>query len=300
MYIIFVQRNLICLSIPLVRGGYFFGVLMKKNKIEDEIQILLNHKCDEWSTLTIQKEKSLSCAPAGRLRMSRNANKMQCFLVTGKTSLHGEYIPVGKMKMAKSLAQKDYDKRILKEMRLQLKAARKFAGVYSPERIDAVYTCLSPARRSLVNPVRLPDADYVALWQSERYLGKTFADDNPGLQTCHGEYVRSKSELIIADALFRFGVPYKYERPIDISTKKGKIRVFPDFTCLNVRLRKEIIWEHFGKMDDAEYSSKVTQKINSFLMNNFMMGDNLIFSMESECCAFDAKKAEMLIKKFLL
>lgn len=273
---------------------------MKKNKNEDEIQKLLNHKCDEWSALTIQKEKTLSCAPVGRLRMSRNANKMQCFHVTEKTSLHGKYIPVGKSKLAKGLAQKEYDKKVLKEIWLQLKAAQKFANVYSPERIDAVYTSLSPERRSLVTPVRLPDADYVALWQGEKYLGKPFTEENPGLQTCHGELVRSKSELIIADSLYRLGVPYKYECPVDISTKKGKIRVFPDFTCLNVRLRKEIIWEHFGKMDDAEYSSKVTLKMNSFLLNNFMMGDNLIFSMESDCCAFDAKKAELLIKKFLL
>ncbi len=273
---------------------------MKKNKIEDEIQMLLSHKCEAWSVLTSQKENSLSRAPAGRLRMSRNSNKMQCFHVTEKTSLHGEYIPVCKSKLAKSLAQKDYDKKILKEISLQLKAAQKFASVYSPERIDAVYTCLSPVRQSLVNPVRLPDADYIALWQSEKYTGKSFTDDNLGLQTCRGDLVRSKSELIIADALFRFDVPYKYERPIDMSTKKGKIRMFPDFTCLNVRLRKEIIWEHFGKMDDAEYSSKVALKMNSFLLNNFMIGDNLIFSMESEGCAFDAKKAELMIKKYLL
>ena len=65
--------------------------------------------------------------------------------------------------------------------------------------------------------------------------------------TSKGERVRSKSEVIIADVLNREGVPYRYEYPIYI---KGIGKIYPDFTVLNIGIRKEMIWDHFGMMDD--------------------------------------------------
>ena len=50
--------------------------------------------------------------------------------------------------------------------------------------------------------------------------------------------------------LDRYNVPYLYEFPIELA---GIGIVHPDFRILNVRRRKEIIWEHFGMMDDRDY-----------------------------------------------
>ena len=94
----------------------------------------------------------------------------------------------------------------------------------------------------------------------------------------NGERVRSKSEVIIADALERSGIPYKYECPRELSD--GGQRVYPDFTCLNLRTRKEVLWEHLGMMDNPEYASMAVKKFSSYLKNGFVLGVNLIVSME--------------------
>ena len=69
--------------------------------------------------------------------------------------------------------------------------------------------------------------------------------------TLRGERVRSKSEAMIADTLYRLKIPYKYECPLTIRRKTGTSRntktIYPDFTCLNVRLRQEFVWEHFNR-----------------------------------------------------
>lgn len=52
--------------------------------------------------------------------------------------------------------------------------------------------------------------------------------------------MRSKSEVIIADLLNKEGIPYRYEFPLYL---KEFNTVYPDFTILNVRKRKEIYWE---------------------------------------------------------
>ena len=51
-------------------------------------------------------------------------------------------------------------------------------------------------------------------WLSEKYEGKQFREGEPVILTDRGERVRSKSEKIIADYLFRKGIPYKYEKPL--------------------------------------------------------------------------------------
>lgn len=67
--------------------------------------------------------------------------------------------------------------------------------------------------------------------------------------------------MIIADLLNKEGIPYRYEYPIQLN---GVGWIYPDFTVLNVRLRKEYYWEHLGMMDDYSYAEKALQKISSY------------------------------------
>ena len=81
----------------------------------------------------------------------------------------------------------------------------------------------------------------------------------PEIYSERGERVRSKSEKIIADKLYRNGIPYKYEKPLVL---KGLGKIHPDFEILNKRTRKEYFLEHLGKMDDIGYVKKNMRRIN--------------------------------------
>lgn len=138
-----------------------------------------------------------------------------------------------------------------------------------------------------------PDEDFIAAWQHLPYTGKPFEINAPEFFTSTGVRVRSKSEIIIADALDRAGIPYRYEFPASI---KGWGTLYPDFTCLDVRTRKEIIWEHFGLMGDTDYTENTLQKIAHYAASGYILGKNLIATFESGTTPLSAKQVQGYIK----
>lgn len=75
--------------------------------------------------------------------------------------------------------------------------------------------------------------------------------------------------------MFHKGIPYKYEKPLYL---KGYGIVYPDFTFLSKRTRKEIYWEHEGRMDDSEYAKTAIKKIKTYEDNGIYLGENLILT----------------------
>ena len=108
--------------------------------------------------------------------------------------------------------------------------------------------------------------------------------DNRIFTTAHGEKVRSKSEVIIADTLLRMGIPYIYEKPFYYDGNKS---FNPDFTVLNVKRRKEIYIEHFGKMGSAGYRADFFWKMKTFGQIGIVQGENLVMTFEDEDHPFD-------------
>ena len=91
--------------------------------------------------------------------------------------------------------------------------------------------------------------------------------------------MRSKSEVIIADLLDKYNVPYLYEYPVelvDIGT------VHTDFRTLNVRKRKVILWEHYGMMDDYDYRDDKMVEIEKYNMSGYFTGETFIYTMIEE------------------
>ena len=155
----------------------------------------------------------------------------------------------------------------------------------------------------------LTDDQYAARWQDVSWTGRPFAPDAPYICTAHGERVRSKSEVIIADTLLRYNIPYRYEFPItlkrinpdDIRRDFGSsITLHPDFLCLNTRTRSEFFWEHFGLMDDPDYSKNAAGKLRLYTENGILPGRNLIITMETQTEPPSIKALEKLIEELLL
>lgn len=286
--------------------------MQKEDQLQNEEQIwaddvlpLLQAKAMKLSELITSKERFLKKAPAGRLRISTRGDHEQWFHVSGNTPQCGNYIPMENQRLARNLAQKDYDRKILPELRKMLSLLDGFIEKLQGARLYEKCEKMHPGRRKLITPVCLPADEYVKNWQSAPYAGKEFDEDVPEIITARGERVRSKSEAIIADTLYRLSIPYKYECPkqlndFRVKASKRTFMMFPDFTCLNVRLRREFVWEHFGMMDNAEYSAQVAWKIACYEANGYFLGRNVIASMESNEVPLDAKKVERIARYFLL
>ena len=120
------------------------------------------------------------------------------------------------------------------------------------------------------------------------------------IYTNQGEHVRSKSEKIIADELFRLGIPYIYEAPLNLADKTNIITLHPDFTAMNKSSGKIYYIEHFGKMDDKEYISGAINKLDLYERNGILLGKNLIILHETKEFPLNVKVLQNYIEEFLV
>lgn len=231
-----------------------------------------------------------------RIEQKNGGRRIQFYHCTSTAYPRGAYIPGSQAAIAGKLAQKDYDAKLIKQLQRQLAILEKLLKI-SESRITELYSKLCPARQRLITPVTLTDSQYIEAWQSVTWEPRAFAADSTAFFTAHGEQVRSKSEVIICETLTRCGVPYRYEYPLEL---KHHGTFHPDFLCLNVRTRQEFFWEHFGMMDDPEYSTNAAGKLSLFAENNIFPGRNLIITMETKDCPLNPRHIEKLIKEFLL
>ena len=276
----------------------------------NQLAPLLEKRLAELQNLLFTKKKSYEKAPQGRIRISQNGGHPEYYLVTERGSLRGKYLPHSQKTLARQLAQKDYDARLIKLLQKEISALQNYMKQTSNGRaIPELYGSLCPARRSLITPAILTNEQYAARWQDISWTGRPFAPDAPYICTARGERVRSKSEVIIADTLFRHNIPYRYEFPLtlkginpdDIRRDFGSsITLYPDFLCLNTRTRTEFYWEHFGLMDSTEYSNNAAGKLRLYTENGILAGRNLIITMETQTEPPSIKALEKLIEEFLL
>lgn len=262
----------------------------------EKIKKQLEEREKYLTCLKEEKKKALLSAPEGHLRIGGRKNKVQYYHRNSSSDPNGTYIKEKDSQTAKELAQKEYDKKVLRAAENELSAIKKYQASFQNINVEQIYEQLREERQKLVRPVRETDAQYVSKWMSVTYQGKKFVESIPEYYTARGERVRSKSEVIIADMLEREGIPYRYEYLIQL---KGIGKVHPDFTVLNVRQRKELYWEHFGRMDDETYTEYAIQKIRAYEQNGIFPGEKLILTYETSKNPLNQKQILMLIQHYL-
>lgn len=273
--------------------------LLPPNTIKEQMECCL-------AQLTIalnQKQKQLNLnkgIPQGHLRiaqLSQKTQKPQYYHYTNPKDKKGRFIPRKETKLAVQLAQKDYDISIIKLLKKQISQTRQY--LKNINSISACYTKLHPARQQLITPVTLTDEQYAEQWQSVSWQGRPFAQDEHYLLTNRNEKVRSKSEVLIANALAKHGIAYRYEYPQSLKNSQNKIITFyPDFLCLNIKTRDEYIWEHFGLMDNTDYAQKAVRKLQFYAQNKIFPGRNLIITMETQTEPLTPQFVETMIKEY--
>ena len=262
----------------------------------EEVKELLKIREKQLMHLKSEKEKALKKAPDGLLRVCNRKKKAQYYHRKNSKDIKGVYIREKDIKIAQALAQKDYDRRVLRATEKELNAISHYLSGCPEKNAEQIYGTLHKERQKLIYPILESDEEYIKSWESVEYQGKGFYEDVPELRTMKGERVRSKSEIIIADLLNRESIPYRYEYPVHLD---GVGRIYPDFTVLNVRLRKEIYWEHLGMMDNPEYAEKAVQKIASYVQNGIFPGENLILTYETAQNPISSKMIMTMIERYL-
>ena len=243
-----------------------------------------------------EAEYRLENAPSGMLRICRGQTGIQYYKRSRPSDRKGVYLSHKNMNEIRLLAQKGYDIKLIRSLKQELHAIKQYLLKVPDTPPESVYHACNPLRQALVIPGIETEEEFIKRWESFEYNGKSFPEDYPEFYTDKGERVRSKSEIIIADMLAREGIPYRYECPIVL---KGIGKAYPDFSVLNIRLRKEYIWEHFGLMDDPVYAANAVKKQQSYCRNGFFPGDNLIITTETRDHPLTKQDLRLIIDHYL-
>ena len=211
----------------------------------------------------------------------------------------GEYLSKTDISKQRVYLQKLYDEKVLPHIEKELRSLKSFLDKSGDimDVIRRVYSGCPDDIKAFIDPVDVSDDDYRFAWENITYTGKAILEYTPFYETIKKERVRSKSELNIANALAAKGIPYKYECPILL---KNKVKLYPDFTVLNVRERKQVYWEHRGMMDDKEYAKESVARIKTYMKNGIFVGRDLIITEETSADPLGTNEIDDIIKEFLL
>ena len=225
-------------------------------------------------------ESEIQKAPSGIIHIVNSGKRVQFYLREDKSDTGGKYIRKTDAQTIKTFLRKSYYEKVLKLLKSEIKNLGNFLKKSDNiiKKIQQLYSQFPSEIKQYIDPIDMSDDDYIAAWRNISYQGKTIPEYIPMYQTNNGELVRSKSELTIANKLADKGIPYKYECPLALSN--GTI-IYPDFTILDVRTRKEIYWEHRGMMDDREYARQAVFKMKSMMKDGIILGKNLIVTEET-------------------
>lgn len=242
------------------------------------------------------RKQALQKSPDGTIRAIRYGNTYQYYNRTDGKDTHGEYIPKKDIKLAKALAQKGYDKKFISEATKELKLLDEYLNKAEKGVIDNICNGLHPGKVALIMPVYQDRATFVRNWEGVVYPPGYFAEGDAEHYTAKNERVRSKTEVNIANMLNLYGIPYRYEFPLVMDS----IEFRPDFLCLNVRTRKEYVWEHFGMMELEDYARKNVDKISRYMLNSYIPGENFIMTFETTKKPLNSEVIKAMIENYLI
>lgn len=247
-------------------------------------------------------QKQLKNYPAENLIIWRDGRYFRWFKSDGKSTV---YIPKKEKELAVRLAQKKYYSCLLEDFTKELSIINSFikkleknkSGLESLLNNESFISLFSEGSflSSSTYPNSKMNSELIKKWKSESYEKNPKHPEQLKHRCLSGEYVRSKSEVIIANALFTSNIPYRYECALTL----GGNTFYPDFTILNPQSMKIKYWEHFGMMDAPKYSDQTFNKLKTFSQYGIIPGINLITTYETGSYPIDSEKIQLVVNEFL-
>ena len=237
-------------------------------------------------------EKKLKEFPDGKLYCERDGQYIKWFIRKGKNNKK-KYLPKTQRHLAEQLIQKRYYQAKLSDYQHEIDYL-----CYSLEIISTLdlETSKLIAENSNYNKLLTETLFNKKENWSTDFDPCTKNSENLIHNTYSGIKVRSKSEAFIANTLFSYQIPFRYECAIQI----GNLLLYPDFTIQHPKTGKIYYWEHFGMMDDFEYVDKTTRKISSYCEHGIYPDDSLILTYEARRAPLDSDWVRQIIEHYFL
>lgn len=192
------------------------------------------------------------------------------------------------------LARKKYLKLSTLLLKNEIKRLSKFIECRVEPSPDNVVAMLSKNWKYVPQTYLFPHKINQQKWAAAEYRRNLKYPEELRHTTSRGLKVRSKSELLIAEKLDAYGIPYRYDQVIS----NGKHLFSPDFT---IKTKKGIIyWEHCGKMADLDYRAYNKWKLSQYEAMKIVPWDNLIITYDQSDGEFDMRIIDAEISNKLI
>lgn len=256
----------------------------------------------EECKLTLNYAENTKTLPECKLITKMEKGKKRYYSYNPETKTT-KYLKDDNLEAIRALEEKDYRLKLQKTLANEMENLERVQSILekTPDWHKVFYGIPEEKRHLIkpyeVRPVKVSEED-VERWKRRNRGRRNQVTNN---KTMNGEYVKSKSELIIADRLKAAGVPYVYEVNLGLAEEHTGTFVNwnPDFKVLNVRTGKEYYWEHLGKMDNQEYFAIWMMKLETYWKNDIVLGDNLIITMETSTAPVSTEYVDCLINRLL-
>lgn len=259
--------------------------------------MIYNKLLCEYDSLKTKYEKlnsSISSLPEGNLLCVKNGNYTKWFISNGSNPI---YIPKSQKNTAELLALKKHYQFQLLELSKEMSILSKCISQY--EKIKSKSSDLlddTSAYNSLIKTHFETYSEKISDWINSDYIHNTNHPEHLIHKTNSGEKVRSKSEVIIANALYSNKVPYRYECGVHF----GDNIFFPDFTICHPQTLEIYYWEHFGMMDNQSYRDNSYNKLKIYSNYGIIPSINLITTYETLSHPIDSEKIQQTISEYFL
>lgn len=254
-------------------------MLRERNRIEEAIQIT---------------QSQLKECPVGRLICSRNGKYSQWRWNDGTKQI---YIPKKKRKFAEKLAYKKYLLLRLKNLIHEKNAIEFYLRHHDSQAEQAEKNLIHMSEyKELLSPYFKPISQELQEWINTPYEKNNMYPESLVHKAYSGNLVRSKSEVLIDMFLFKNKIPFRYECALQV----GEMRFFPDFTIRHPKTGKVYYWEHFGMMDDPDYSRRACTKLQIYTSQGICPTIQLITTYETKEHPLTAEEVERIIQKYFL
>lgn len=230
---------------------------------------------DNLTSKINQIKKELITMPEGNISCGKNGKYAKWWKL--KEGDKPEYIQKSRRSFAEELAFKKYKELELFDLSQELAAINSYLNKHSiSPKSNSLLS--NDVYRELLNPKINIFSDDVKKWVDADYEKSTLYPEKLIHESLSGNMVRSKSEQLIDSALYKRGIPFRYE----CALKLGDSIFYPDFTTLNIKKKEFVYWEHLGMMDKPSYASDAFEKLQVYNSHGIIPSINLIITCETK------------------
>ena len=239
-------------------------------------------------------DERLASLPEGRVSFKKekgsNALRVRNGGAKSASTLTDRYISLHSAE-AENYATKLYLEKVSAIVGRRLSALERVERDYDYDDPAGVLEKFPDEARHLVRRPLLTVEEKAMRWEKKSFDSNSMPfDPQHNYTTMKGERVRSRAEIIIANMLRLFEIPYRYEAALWI----GERVVYPDFTIMNPQTGELFYLEYFGMMDNPDYAAKQFEKIKEY--SNTNLAENFIYVFEyGDKVSMDTEVIENLI-----